>query len=135
MHDNQLLYGRDLTALDTKQTFDIGRNNAAIIKKNELLEKPNEDTTQKFAIQSTEKNTPLIEVVCEKSHIIVTPVDTGLANSSDTKSIEKNSSIIFNCENLESLKFLNIEDDDMHKNVICSDSEVESARCISHHAQ
>lgn len=137
LHNKQILYGKDITILEEdcsemEQEIAIVRDKAAIMKK--LLEEANEDSFQKPAVESTDKNTPLIEVVSEDSHTNVTSADTEFSNSSDDNSIiGKNSSIIFNCENLESLKFLNIDDDDTFENVICSDSEVESARSISWH--
>lgn len=135
LHNKQTFYGEDITLCegdcsDTKQEIAIVRNKAAIVK--ELFEEAIADSFQKSAVESTDKNTPLIEVVSDDSHGHVTSADTELANSSDANStIGKNSSIIFNCENLESLKFLNINGDDTFENVICSDSEVESARSIA----
>lgn len=133
MQNHEILYGKDSTILDSKSKIVSVGNNAAIIEK--LLEETNkESSSKKPAIESTEQMVPLIEVISEESHRNFMPVDTEITNCSDANTTnEKNSSIIFNCENLESLKCWSIEDDGTIENVVCSDGGDDSAKCLSLH--
>lgn len=96
----------------------IDANETAVVKKS--LEVSIESSIHNLANQakSTANNKPLIEVISEgESNANAKDIDKEFADHSATNPItEKNSPIIFHCENLKSLKFLNINADDSLEN-------------------
>lgn len=102
--------------LPTESAMDA--NETAVVKKS--LEVAIESSIHNLAIQSksTADNKPLIEVISEEeSNANAEDIDIEFADHSAINPVtKKNSSIIFHCENLKSLKFLNIDADDSSEN-------------------
>lgn len=101
---------------------------------NKTLEELSENSNYKWAKESAASDKPLIEVLHQdEPNVNAMFMDTDSENNSafTSSAIESNLSVIFHCENLDTLKYLNIDYEGTDGSIMCSDSEVEEASTIS----